>query len=348
VTVDTEADSEWTVAARPTYENIRALPAFQELCDRYGVRPTYLVTYDVAAHNSSLAVLQALAQDGNCEIGAHMHGWRTPPFYSSPDNDKPCYPYLYEYPREVQVEKFETLTDYLEQVFQIKMTSHRAGRWGIDAYGMSLLEARGYRVDSSVTPFRSWKHQKGDPDGEGGPSFLRAPARPYYPAVDDIQKPGTRNILEVPVSIRVLDLWLKTDLSKMLAGLFSGDQFAKRKMRNILRKLRIAEVVSLNPALNSSGHMIALCRKLLRQWQPAVNMAFHSTELIPGGSPQVRTANDADRVWQGLDAVFACIKASAPVRSRTLTEYAEQFSVGTRAPIQHEGISREEERDSSS
>lgn len=324
VTVDTEADSEWTSGAAPTYENIRALPAFQELCDRYGVRPTYLVTYDVAAHNSSLAVLQDLAQDGNCEIGAHMHGWRTPPLYPSLDNDKPCHPYLYEYPLNVQAEKFETLTDYLEQVFRMKMTSHRAGRWGIDAYGMSLLEARGYRVDSSVTPFRSWTHKKGTPDGNGGPSFLRAPTRPYYPAVDDIQKPGTRNILEVPVSIRVLDIWLKTDLSKMLAGLFSGDQFAKRKLRNILRKLRLAEVVSLNPAESMSRDMILLCRKLIAESEPAVNMAFHSSELIAGGSPTVVSSSDQERVWRSLDQIFACIADCPDVQKQTLTQYAKQ------------------------
>ncbi len=325
VTVDTEADNEWERQGSPAYHNIRALPAFQDLCDRYGVRPTYLVTYDVAADRDSLAVLRELYQDGNCEIGAHMHAWRTPPFYSPLDDGNRCHAYLYEYPRDVQANKVTTLTDHLERLFQTKITSHRGGRWGIDAYGMSLLEANEYEVDTSVTPFRSWTHKKGDPAGKGGPDFLRAPCRPYFPASHDVQRVGTAGILEVPVSVRVLGLTLKTDWSRGLAGLFSGVGFTKRKVRNILRKLSIAELVGLNPAVNPSRHMILLCGRLIREQEPVLNMAFHSSELIAGGSPEVADSNDQERLWRALDQVFACISEYPHVQKHTLTEYARQY-----------------------
>jgi len=77
VTIDVEADNEWARGRQPTYDSIQLLRAFQRLCDRYGVRPTYLVTYDVASDSKSSSVLLELLEEGNCEIGAHMHGWWT-------------------------------------------------------------------------------------------------------------------------------------------------------------------------------------------------------------------------------------------------------------------------------
>ncbi len=325
VSVDTEADNEWEGRASPSYENIRALPAFQELCNRYGVRPTYLVTYDVAAETDSLAVLRELSHDGNCEIGSHTHGWRTPPFHAPLDTEKTCHPYLYEYPRGVQAEKVATLTNHLEQLFQTKVTSHRAGRWGIDAYTLSLLEANGYNVDTSVTPFRSWRHHKGHPEGEGGPDYIGAPCRPYHPANDDVCLRGRSGILEVPVSVRVFSSVLRVNWGRWLAPLFSGDGFAKRKARNILRRLGIADLVSLNPAVNPSKHMILLCRKLISERQPVLNMAFHSSELIAGGSPEVANTNDEQQVWRALNEVFACISEYSHVQKQTLTEYAREY-----------------------
>jgi len=324
--VDTEADDEWARrGGAATYDNIRALPAFRELCDRYGVLPTYLVTYDVAADRDGLTVLQELLQDGNCEIGAHTHGWRTPPFYTPFDSDNFCYPYLYEYPREVQAQKVTTLTDYLEQLFQKKMTAHRAGRWGIDGYGISLLEANEYKVDTSVTPFCSWTHHKGSPYGVGGPDFLRAPCRPYCPASDDAQAPGGGKVLEVPVSVRVLSSLLRVDCGRGLAPLLGGGGFRRWVVRNILRKLRIAELISLNPVVNASEDMILLCHELIREREPVLNMAVHSSELIAGGSPAVTNRSEQEQVWEALGKVFARICEYSHVQKQTLTEYARQY-----------------------
>ena len=327
VTVDTEADNEWEQQAEPTYENIRALPAFQELCDGYAVRPTYLVTYDVAADKDSLSVLRELLQDGNCEIGAHTHGWRTPPFYPPLDSDTLCHAYLYEYPPNLHADKVVTLTDHLEQVFQVKMTSHRAGRWGLDTYTLSLLEVNGYTVDTSVTPFRSWTHNKGDPAGRGGPDFLDAPHRPYYPASDDVCRRGNSKIREVPISIRIFSPVLGVNWGRRLARLFSGDGFARRAVRAVVRRLGVAELVSLNPATNTSRNIIRLVTELIHQNEPVLNMAFHSSELIAGGSPSVVGSGDEERVWGALEDVFACVSEYDSIRKQTLTEYARQYTL---------------------
>ena len=61
-------------------KNAERLPALQALCDEYGVRPTYLVTHEMATRPESAPILRGLARSGRCEIGAHLHPWSSPPF----------------------------------------------------------------------------------------------------------------------------------------------------------------------------------------------------------------------------------------------------------------------------
>jgi hypothetical protein len=79
--VDTEADDPWSAAARKnlTVENVHEIPRLQALCDRYGVKPTYLVTYEMATDDRAKNVLRELAATGKAEIASHHHPWSTPP-----------------------------------------------------------------------------------------------------------------------------------------------------------------------------------------------------------------------------------------------------------------------------
>jgi len=321
VTVDTEADNEWARGGSPTYDNIRGLPRFQELCDRYGVRPTYLVTYDVAGDRDSLVILRELSRNGNCEIGAHTHAWRTPPFHAPFDGEKSIHAYLYEYPVDVQARKLTMLTEHLENCFQTRIRSHRAGRWGIDGHCIALLEANGYEVDTSVAPLRSWIDKKGDPTGGGGPTFLAAPLRPYYVSTDNVERVGNSRILEVPVSVRILSPAFGIDWGRRLAGAFSGAGIGRRGMRGIFRRLGLAELITLNPTVNSATNMITLCRRLVENQEPVMNAAFHSSELLAGASPSVRNVVDEERVWHRLDQLFAYISDCSSVDKLALTEY---------------------------
>src|SRR5262249_46255785 len=82
VGVDTEADDQWTLAGRKRLEvrNAERLPGLQALFESLGVRPSYLVTHEMATDKASAPVLRALAKSGRCEIGAHLHPWSSPPF----------------------------------------------------------------------------------------------------------------------------------------------------------------------------------------------------------------------------------------------------------------------------
>ena len=75
VGIDTEADDQWSARGRQEMgvRNAARLPALQALFEEFGVRPTYVVTWEMATRPESASVLHALARTGRCEIGTHLH-----------------------------------------------------------------------------------------------------------------------------------------------------------------------------------------------------------------------------------------------------------------------------------
>ena len=65
-----------------------------------------------------------LAAAANCEIGAHLHAWSTPPLSEVDKGVK--HSYLHEYAAAVQRDKLTQLTDTIEGVFGMRPTSYRA------------------------------------------------------------------------------------------------------------------------------------------------------------------------------------------------------------------------------
>src|SRR5260221_9056284 len=82
VVIDTEEEFDWSApfdAAATATENIQYQPLAQDIMDRHGVVPTYVVDYPVADTPAAYSLFRAIADDGRCEIGAHLHPWVTPP-----------------------------------------------------------------------------------------------------------------------------------------------------------------------------------------------------------------------------------------------------------------------------
>lgn len=118
-------------------------------------------------------VFQEFARDvlkrGQGEIGMHLHAWNSPPLVPLTDDDSEHLPYLTEYPEQLMREKIRVLTQALEDTFGVKMLTHRAGRWSINATYVRILLDLGYVVDCSVT--------HGTPDPVTGSTPLRAVGR---------------------------------------------------------------------------------------------------------------------------------------------------------------------------
>jgi hypothetical protein len=307
VGIDTESDNQWDVRARadPTFDNVHALGRLHEFFERHGARPTYLCTYPVARDPRSVAVLASLRARGTCEIGAHHHAWETPP--CSPA-DIARHGYASWLPLDRFDAQLDALTSALEGAVGRRPTSYRSGRFGFAASHVSSLERRGYLVESSVTPLFYEAHK-------GGPDFADAPLQPYFLSYDSATRPGSSNLLELPISA-ALNRPVPAVVRRWYARV--PRPYATKRL---LRLLRVAEVRSLRPSASSAADMITLARTLARQDVPLLNLLFHSSEAIVGGSPYNRTPGQLDAFFERLASIVDYARSELRAVPMTFTEF---------------------------
>lgn len=310
VGVDTEADDQWTLEGRKrlSVENARALPRLQALCDAHGVRPSYLVTHEMATREPSRSILRDLFATGRCEIGAHLHPWSSPP-YREED-------LVGRYPSQLDDSQLQDqlaeLTAAIESSIGVRPVSYRAGRHGFDGRSLGILEKLGYRVDTSVDPLFNETRK-------GGPSFAGAPVVPYWPDPADVRARGTSSVLEIPVSSAT-----RPALPKALEKGFTS--LPAIPWRGYLKRLGL-RAVWLRPSYSTIEDAKALASALVAGGVPTLNMLFHSSELVPQGSPYNRTEADVDRFFERLERVFEHIMKGLMARGVTYRECADVLQV---------------------
>src|SRR5215207_10464380 len=160
ITIDTEPDlPKRRTPSTGTLNNIPALLTLQQQLPE--VKLILLVTHSVVTDASSLRILEYIKRDYDCEIGAHLHPEETPPFVRGfPDDTS-----LMRLPFEARAEKLRTLTQAISAHFPVPR-SYRAGRWKLSPEDLGLLAELGYSVDTTVTPYVSWRIEHG-PDFAG-------------------------------------------------------------------------------------------------------------------------------------------------------------------------------------
>ena len=312
VGIDTEGDNQWDAAARrdQRFENIYALPRLHALFARHGVRPTYVITYPVAKDARSADILGGLLAGGDCEIGAHHHAWETPP---CSDEDVGRHPYASMLPREQFDAQLRSLTEAITGAVGRAPVSYRSGRFGFSADHVAALEACGYEVESSVAPLFSESHK-------GGPEFVEAPLTPYYLAYDSATRPGSSRVLEVPVSAA-----LNRHLPKVVQHAYARAP-KPYTTRRILRALRLLRMRWLRPSYSSLDDMIALARDLARWNEPVLNLLFHSSEAIVGGSPYNRTHAELEAFCDRLERFLAFATRDLAAVPATFAEFRTAYA----------------------
>jgi peptidoglycan/xylan/chitin deacetylase (PgdA/CDA1 family) len=312
VGIDTEGDNQWDAAARANqqFTNIHALPQLHALFSKHGVRPTYVITYPVASDPRSADVLRALLARGDCEIGAHHHAWETPPCTAE---DVRRHPYASMLPRAQFEAQLASLTEAIERAVGRRPVSYRSGRFGFSADHVAGLERLGYLVESSVAPRYNQRPK-------GGPEVVEAPLTPYFLAYDSATCPGTSGLLEVPVSAG-----LNRRLPKAVQHAYAR---APRPYttRRVLRALGVVRLRWLRPSYSSLADMLGLARDLARAGEPVLNLLFHSSEAIVGGSPYNRTQGDLDAFCERLDRFLAFATRDLGAVPVTFAEFRDLYS----------------------
>lgn len=301
ITIDTEGDNMWRQLCRErdrkriTVKNGEYMERFQNLCEKYNFIPTYLVDYEMTRSTPFVEMARDKLGDGRLEIGMHMHGWTTPPGYEL--RIAPGYkgnPYINEYPVEVMKKKVACLTKTLMEVFGTRATSHRSGRWYMDNHYAAILKKAGYIVDCSVTPGISWKQHEGVTEGSRGTDYRRFPGRDYEISLKNIRKEGNSGIYEVPVSTQTVK---------------SGGWFARKK------------VITLRPDGRNIKDLFYIAEEKKRLGVDYLEFMLHSSELMPGGSPNFRDRRQIDALYKEIEMLFD--KLSAEYVGVGLTEYVK-------------------------
>lgn len=307
ITIDTEGDNLWGRPRTIETRNTAFLARFQNLCDDFGFKPTWLTNHEMAMDPAFVRFGREAARRDVAEIGMHLHAWNSPPLVPLTDDDFHHQPFLIEYPADVVEAKISAVTALLRDRFEGGIVSHRAGRWALDSTYVKLLAKYGYRVDCSVTPHVSWTDTKGSPAGAGGTDFSRFPSEPYMLDPEHIDRAGNSPILELPVSIIPSSLRRIAPLAYRVPG-----------VRRWAWKYR-PELLWLYPDGKNLAHMLEVVRDAVVTKKPYVELVLHSSELMPGGSPLFPDAARIDALYRDLRALFGVIAQS--FKGMTLSEF---------------------------
>jgi hypothetical protein len=286
----------------PGVTNVAQLKRLEFIPREFGFPLTLLVTYQVARDPGAREVLYYWRDRYGTEIGAHLHPWNTPPFaeLSEPEPVR-----SEKIPLPVLKEKLANLVSAIQEGLGVTPRSFRMGRFDWGPQLLSLLPEMGFKVDSSMVPLT----QK-----VGGPDYFLAPNDPFRLPV-----PGAAGgtLMEVPVTMipvcPAAARWVYR-LSATLPGA-RGE-----RVRGWFPYVLAAGIHPVWFPLPSMRLAVKLHRG---RGGRALNMFLHSTELAPGGNPQLPTEAAVERLIQKIRKFLSWLQATGPVQGVTLSELYE-------------------------
>lgn len=288
VLVDAEEDFDWSTPFSRSNTSVRSIEQqwrAHRIFERYGICPTYLVDFPVAVSPDAVAVLRDLRASGQCDIGTQLHPWVTPPF-DEDINERNSY--AGNLPPTLERAKLQRLTRVIQDRFEIAPTVYRAGRYGLGPSTRQFLEELAYEVDTSVWPLEDLRRF-------GGPNYAAATAMPMWVGT-------TQTLLELPVTRGFVGL-----LRGFAPSFFPyvANALGERlRLGGFARRLKLAELITLSPEGGTHAERVALTKTLLGQGQKIFSFSYHSSSLVPGNTPFVRTQADLDMFLEDCDAFF--------------------------------------------
>jgi teichuronic acid biosynthesis glycosyltransferase TuaC len=281
--IDTESEFVWSkgvAADHGAVRSIERLPEAQAIFERYGITPCYVLDYPVATGKVSSRIMRDLAGRG-AEIGAHLQPWTTPPFVE-PVDDLHAFPG--NLPAWLQRKKLSHLCQAITHSVGVTPRIFKAGRYGIGAVTLRLLEEMGFLVDLSVAPGFNYTR-------ESGPDFRDFGAEISWFGRDLLEIPTTSGFIGLlrkggPALWRALDL----------PGLKQGH------LRGILDRTELFSRVRLSPEGYSLKKMKALSRVLVERGSRYLTLSFHSSSLQPGFTPYCATESDVKHLLARVES----------------------------------------------
>ena len=278
VTIDAEEEFDWGQPfdrRNTAVTSMRGVPRAQEIFDRFGIRPTYVVDYPVASQPAGVGPLREIARDGRCTIGAHLHPWVSPPF-DEQVNVRNSFPG--NLPRELEAAKLQQTARAIEAAFGAPPRCYQAGRFGIGPNTAALLEEQGFEVDFSVCP-------PFDYAAEGGPDFSKFGCETYWFG-------ERRLLLGIPLTGAYVG-WVHAGANALYRAATSP---AARALHapGVLSRLAAVDRLRLSPEGFTPRHHRRLTEHLLQLGVRTFVWSFHTPSLVPGHTPYVKSEAELD------------------------------------------------------
>ena len=286
VVIDTEEEFDWGAPPRRSNTSVTAMRYIdraQRIFQRFGITPVYVITYPVASQPDGYLPLLELFRDRQCEIGAHPHPWVNPP---DEEELSTANTFLCNLPEALQRAKIGALCGQIEDVFGIRPTTFKAGRYGVDVTTIRLLAEFGFEIDLSICP-------QFDFTLEGGPSFISCDSRPFL---------MVNGLLEIPCTVDYTG-WAGP-FRPALHRMASRKALETLRAPGVLAKVGAVNRVMLSPEGYSCAEMRALTEELLARGHRTFVFSFHSPSLEPGHTPYVRTQENLVRFLDGMEKFF--------------------------------------------
>ncbi len=280
IVVDTEEEFPWEQPFSRLNTGTSAIPAqriaHEQIYDKLGIVPTYVIDWPVATTPTAFEALRALMEAGCCEIGTHLHPWVSPPYDETVSTFNS---YTGNLPAELEFEKLRQLTDAIAQNIGKRPTTFKAGRYGLGPHTAAALAKLGYLVDASVVPHTAFT-------ADGGPDFSGFTEEPYW--FGSTAQP----LLELPVTTGFHGLLRRQGTA--LFPLLNSEPMRKLCAGGIASRAGLLERIRLTPEGCSAEDMKRIARTLVGDGCQVLTMTYHSPSLVAGHTPYVRT--DAELV----------------------------------------------------
>ena len=164
------------ILGRGTQQNYRHLRSFHRLCRKYGIVPTYMLSYP-ALRSDQLDWLYAAIERQECESGTLFQSWTTPPFEAN-ENRLASTP-THRQHRDAVLRKFRVLHDTYNKRLGRPPRSNMSEEWDYSTNLLQSLVHLDYHFDCSLAPMVSTLSQN-------------VPSVPRVPFFPSLQAPTRR------------------------------------------------------------------------------------------------------------------------------------------------------------
>lgn len=293
VTVDVEEEFDWSKpfsSENRSTESMKQFHLAHDIISAHGFKPSYLIDYPILEDPFAVSLFKKWLKAGQCEIGAQLHPWVTPPYEEEVNRYNS---FAGNLPFNLEYRKLQNLRDRIYQEFGVYPKYYKAGRYGFGKNTAKILKSLGFEVDLSFVPHTSFAF-------EGGPDYREVPDYAFW--LDE-----HKTLKEIPLTKNFTGLL--NSVGRYLYPIIDHPRLKKLRLPGIFARLGLLNRVNLSPEGSSLEECIDLVKTRLRKGQKIFVYSFHSSTLMIGGSPYVKNQEDLDAFLQHLDGFYAFFKS---------------------------------------